>query len=59
MLNHTVGDLLQEGYNIEEETIESLSPYITHHISRFGKYKLDLERKPPDIVQKFRNLKKK
>ena len=33
-------------------------PYITHHINRFGKYKLDLDRKPPDIVYDFRNFKK-
>ena len=58
MLTHIIGDLMLEGYEIEDETIASLSPYITHHINRFGKYKLDLDRKPPYIVYEFRNLKK-
>ena len=58
MLTHIIGDLMLEGYEIEDETIASLSPYITHHINRFGKYKLDLDRKPPDIVYDFRNFKK-
>jgi TnpA family transposase len=57
-LTQIIGELMLEGYEIEDETIASLSPYITHHINRFGKYKLDLDRKPPDIVYEFRNLKK-
>lgn len=35
MLTHIIGDLMLEGYEIEDETIASLSPYITHHINRF------------------------
>lgn len=53
MLTHIIGDLKAEGYVIEDETLEALSPYLTHHINRFGKYKLDLERKPIDIRYDF------
>ena len=53
MLTHIIEDLINEGYVIEKETLASLSPYITHHINRFGKYKLDLDRKPQDILYEF------
>ena len=33
----------------DEEDIASLSPYLTEHINRLGRYHLDLERRPPDI----------
>jgi len=42
-------ELIMEGHKIEEDTIAALSPYITQHINRFGRYNLDLNRKPPDI----------
>ncbi len=38
-----------EGHKIEEDTIAALSPYITQHINRFGRYNLDLNRNPPNI----------
>ena len=38
-----------EGHKIDEDTIAALSPYITQHINRFGRYNLDLNRKPPNI----------
>lgn len=34
-------DLSNEGYKINEEIISCLSPYITNHINRFGKYSID------------------
>jgi len=49
MLTHIIDDLRAEGHVIEEATLASLSPFITHHINRFGKYKLDLDRKPIDV----------
>jgi hypothetical protein len=30
-----------------------LSPYITQHINRFGRYELDLEKRLPDLVYDF------
>jgi TnpA family transposase len=42
-------ELIMEGHKIEEDTIAALSPYITQHINRFGRYNLDLSRKPPNI----------
>lgn len=41
-------ELIMEGHKIED-TIAALSPYITQHINRFGRYNLDLNRKPPNI----------
>lgn len=46
-------ELILEGYEIEEDTIAALSPYITQHINRFGRYNLDLNRKPPNIDYKL------
>jgi TnpA family transposase len=40
-------ELIQSGYVIEEEIMGALSPYLTKHINRFGRYSLDLNRKPP------------
>jgi len=42
-------ELIMEGHKIEEDTIAALSPYVTQHINRFGRYNLDLNRNPPDI----------
>ena len=42
-------ELIMEDYKIEEDTIAALSPYITQHINRFGRYNLDLNRRPPNI----------
>lgn len=42
-------ELISEGYAIDEEIMGALSPYLTKHINRFGRYSLDLNRKPPDV----------
>jgi TnpA family transposase len=42
--------LIMEGHKIEKETLVALSPYITQHINRFGRYNLDLNRKPPFLI---------
>ncbi|AFZ24411.1 transposase, TnpA family (plasmid) [Cylindrospermum stagnale PCC 7417] len=42
-------ELIAEGYAIDEEIMGALSPYLTKHINRFGRYSLDLNRKPPDV----------
>jgi len=40
---------MQEGHIVNEDAVAALSPYLTHHINRFGRYSLDLERHPPAI----------
>ncbi|MCR3758611.1 transposase [Clostridium felsineum] len=40
---------VDEGYELTESMLSSLSPYITQHINRFGKYELDIDRKPEEI----------
>jgi TnpA family transposase len=42
-------ELIIEGYVIGEDIITALSPYIRQHVNRFGRYSLDLQRKPPSI----------
>jgi TnpA family transposase len=59
MLTHIIEDLISEGYIIEDATLSSLSPFLTNHINRFGKYKLDLERKPIEIKYDISGLENK
>lgn len=37
------------GTAIYEDVVKELSPYITSHINRFGKYEIDLNRKPTQL----------
>ena len=41
--------LIQEGYEITEEDLSHMSPYITEHLKRFGEYVLDLDRPPANL----------
>jgi hypothetical protein len=38
-----------DGVSVDAETVAALSPYIRTHINRFGRYELDLNRRPPAI----------
>lgn len=42
-------NLISEGYEVNEDILSSMSPYITSHINRFGKYTIDSTRKTPDL----------
>ncbi|MEN1938904.1 Tn3 family transposase [Paenibacillus sp. 102] len=42
-------EYIQEGNELDEEVLSDLSPYLTFHINRFGKYRLEDNRQPPDI----------
>jgi TnpA family transposase len=42
-------NLFSEGYEINEDILSSLSPYMTRHINRFGKYSIDKSRKIPEL----------
>lgn len=48
-LTNIIANLIEEGHKIDADIIKSLSPYITGHINRFGKYKLNLKNKPPEL----------
>jgi TnpA family transposase len=48
-MSRVLHQLMQEGYTFSEEAIASLSPYLTEHINRLGRYHLNLERRPPEI----------
>jgi Tn3 transposase DDE domain len=41
--------LALEGSEFDEQTVAALSPYIRHHINRFGHYQLDLAQPSPPI----------
>lgn len=53
MLTQIIQELSEEGHLITNEVLSSLSPYITHHINRYGKYKLDLNRTPEKVKYKL------
>jgi hypothetical protein len=40
-------ELAEEGFDVDVEAAAMLSPYITGHINRFGKYTLNLDRGIP------------
>lgn len=48
-LTQILQQLKQEHFPFDEAALTSLSPYLTHHINRFGRYDLDLSRTPPAI----------
>jgi TnpA family transposase len=49
-LSRVLRELQESGYPLEPEYIAALSPYLTEHINRFGRYELDLEYYPPDVL---------
>ena len=46
-LSRVLRELIREGHPIDVESVGALSPYLTKHIDRFGRYTLDLTRQPP------------
>lgn len=42
-------ELQAEGQVLDEAALAALSPYLRQHIDRFGRYQLDLTRRPPTI----------
>ncbi|WML27345.1 Tn3 family transposase [Neobacillus sp. OS1-33] len=48
-LSRILHDYMQDGNEYDEELISYLSPYVTAHVNRFGKYRIDLNRKPPKL----------
>lgn len=48
-MSRILQELIGEGYQIADEVLAALSPYLTGHVNRFGRYLLDLNRKPPAV----------
>lgn len=48
-LTHILHEYIQEGNPLDEDVLSDLSPYLTFHVNRFGKYRLDSDRRPPDL----------
>ncbi len=42
-------ELTQEGYLVKKEDVAVLSPYLTHHIKRFGDYLINMEMVPAPL----------
>jgi TnpA family transposase len=49
-MSNVIHQLTQEGAEIREDDIASVSPYITEHIKRFGDYTIDVHRQPAKIL---------
>src|SRR5699024_8380284 len=48
-LSRILQEYMQEGHSYDDELISYLSPYVTAHVNRFGKYHIDFKRKPPEL----------
>ena len=48
-MTNVIGELTQEGAQIDAETLAATSPFRRENINRFGTYSLDMERKGPEI----------
>ncbi|UYX52253.1 transposase [Bacillus thuringiensis] len=42
-------EYIQIGNKIDAGVLSYLSPYVAFHVNRFGKYRLDSNRRPADI----------
>lgn len=48
-LSKVLKGLIEEGWCITRDELAMLSPYMTHHVKRFGNYVMDLETLPQPI----------
>jgi Tn3 transposase DDE domain len=48
-MTRVLHQLQVDGVSVDAETVAALSPCIRTHINRFGRYELDLDRRPPSI----------
>ena len=48
-ISRILNQLMQEGYSFSDAAIASVSPYLTEHFNRLGRFFLDLERCPPAL----------
>lgn len=50
-LSRALRELIAEGYPVQREDVQALSPYLTRHIKRFGDYFVDLSVPPPPLSE--------
>jgi Tn3 transposase DDE domain len=55
-MSDIIHQLTQEGFEIREDDIATLSPYMTEHIKRFGDYHIDIHRVPGKIIGASKTL---
>ena len=55
-MSDIVHQLTQEGAQIREDDLASLSPYLTEHIKRFGDYHIDMQLTPNKITGASKSL---
>jgi hypothetical protein len=48
-MSQILNQVVQEGCAFSEDAIAALSPYLTEHVNRLGRYHLDLDRRPPAL----------
>lgn len=48
-MTNVIGELSQEGLQIDVETLAATSPFRRENINRFGTYALDMHREGPKI----------
>jgi TnpA family transposase len=53
-MSRVLEELAKEGLEFSEEDVAALSPYLTHHIKRFGEYVLDVNREPAPFDGRLR-----
>jgi hypothetical protein len=46
-MSRILRQLTDEGHEFDEAVLSRLSPYLTKHVNRFGKYTLTLDRENP------------
>jgi TnpA family transposase len=45
-LTGIVKELKEEGFEVSQEALAHINPYLTEHINRFGDYRINLDRTP-------------
>lgn len=58
-LTRLLSQLAKEGHTFDESTIGQISPYIRHHVNRFGDYVLNMDRGEPLPTYDFGSKNKK
>ena len=53
-MSRILHDLAEEGHDVGDDILASLSPYGTEHVNRFGKHILDMDRKPTALDYEWR-----
>ena len=55
-MSDIIHQLTQEGTQIREDDLASLSPFLTEHIKRFGDYHIDIQQTPKQIAAANKSL---